>query len=359
MELALRLAARGLGRVSPNPAVGCVVVTGRRIVGRGWTQPTGRPHAETEALARARGQARGATAYVTLEPCAHHGRTPPCAEALVDAGIARAVVAAEDPDPRVAGGGANMLRQAGIQVEMGVRREAAVDLNAGFFSRIERGRPMVTLKAATTLDGRIAAQTGQSKWITGEPARRRAHHLRAVHDAILIGSETAVTDNPMLTCRLPGLEDRSPIRIVVDRRRRMEPSLALVESASRVPTWVFTAPGEETEWHARLAEVGAEVIPLAGAEDDSAVVDGVLSLLANRGITRLLVEGGAGIATAFVKAGVVDELALFRAPRMFGQGGRPIVSELALADIADAPTFERRAVEVVGNDILETYRARH
>ena len=216
MTAALGLAARGLGRVWPNPTVGCVVVRDGRVVGRGWTQPGGRPHAESEALRRAGDGARGATAYVTLEPCAHQGETPPCAEALVAAGIRRAVAAIEDPDPRVSGRGIETLRTAGIEAECGALADAAARLNAGYLWRLTRGRPLVTLKVATTLDGRTATGKGESRWITGEQARARAHRLRAEHDAVMIGAGTAQADDPALTCRLPGLADASPVRIIAD-----------------------------------------------------------------------------------------------------------------------------------------------
>ncbi|HEX5079092.1 MAG TPA: bifunctional diaminohydroxyphosphoribosylaminopyrimidine deaminase/5-amino-6-(5-phosphoribosylamino)uracil reductase RibD, partial [Geminicoccaceae bacterium] len=221
MAVALRLAARGLGSVWPNPAVGCVLVHGERIVGRGWTQPGGRPHGEVEALRRAGAAALGATAYVSLEPCAHYGRTPPCTMALLQAGVRRVVAATLDPDPRVDGRGIEQLRQAGVEVALGVGRAAAEALNAGFILRVRAGRPLVTLKLATSLDGRIATRRGDSRWITGEPARARAHLLRARHDAIMIGSGTALADDPSLTCRLPGLEERSPARVVLDRRLRL------------------------------------------------------------------------------------------------------------------------------------------
>ena len=208
MRAALALARRGLGRVAPNPAVGCILVRDGIVVGRGWTQPGGRPHAETEALRRAGAAAAGAVAYVTLEPCAHHGSTPPCADALIAAGVSRVVVAIEDPDPRVAGRGLARLTAAGISVETGVCADEAGRLNAGFLKRIEHGLPLVTLKLATSLDGKIATHAGESQWITGEDARARGHLLRAQTDAIMIGSGTAQIDNPLLTCRLPGLEDR-------------------------------------------------------------------------------------------------------------------------------------------------------
>ncbi len=216
MRAALALARRGLGRVWPNPAVGCVLVRDDHVIGRGWTRAGGRPHAEAEALMRAGEAASGATAYITLEPCAHTGKTPPCAEALIGAGVKRAVIAVEDPDPRVSGKGIEMLKEAGMEVAIGIGEKEAKRLNAGFFSRITRGRPLITLKTATTLDGRIATGTGDSRWITGPGARRRGHMMRAMNDAVLTGIGTVLADDPSLTCRLPGLEDRSPVRIVVD-----------------------------------------------------------------------------------------------------------------------------------------------
>ncbi len=204
MRAALALARRGLGRTWPNPAVGCVLVKEGRVVGRGWTQRGGRPHAEAEALRRAAGAAKGATAYVSLEPCSHHGKTPPCAEALIAAGISRAVIAMEDPDPRVAGRGLGALREAGIEVTPGIGEAEAREINEGFFLRLEKNRPLVTLKLAMTLDGRIATRTGESRWITGEPARARSHLLRAQHDGVMVGSGTVLADDPLLNVRLPG-----------------------------------------------------------------------------------------------------------------------------------------------------------
>ncbi|MFQ3623345.1 MAG: bifunctional diaminohydroxyphosphoribosylaminopyrimidine deaminase/5-amino-6-(5-phosphoribosylamino)uracil reductase RibD, partial [Acetobacteraceae bacterium] len=231
MRAALALARRGLGSVAPNPAVGCILVREGRVVGRGWTQPGGRPHAETEALRRAGAEARGATAYVTLEPCCHWGRTPPCTDALIAAGIARAVVALRDPDPRVNGEGLDRLRAAGIAVTEGVLAAEAAELNAGFLSRIRAGRPLVTLKLATTLDGRIAAASGESRWITGAAARRLAHGLRARNDAVMVGSGTALSDDPALTVRVPGLVPPGhpgPVRIVADGRLRLPLTSVLV-----------------------------------------------------------------------------------------------------------------------------------
>ncbi|MEO0719915.1 MAG: bifunctional diaminohydroxyphosphoribosylaminopyrimidine deaminase/5-amino-6-(5-phosphoribosylamino)uracil reductase RibD, partial [Pseudomonadota bacterium] len=239
MRAALDLARRGLGRTWPNPAVGCVIVKDGELVSRGWTQPGGRPHAEVEALARAGSSAQGATVYVTLEPCAHHGVTPPCSEALVSAGVARVVTAFEDPDPRVAGRGHDLLRAAGIEVTTGLMETEARNVNAGYLMRRDKGRPFLTLKLASTLDGRIATSAGESKWITGEESRRRVHLLRASHDAILVGAGTARADDPGLDVRLPGLEMRSPVRIVADSRLSLPMESQLAQSTPQRPLWML------------------------------------------------------------------------------------------------------------------------
>src|SRR6476646_5423929 len=220
LERCMELGELGARTAAPNPLVGCVLVRDGVAIGEGWHRRPGTPHAEAHAL-EAAGDARGATAYVTLEPCCHHGRTPPCADALIAAGVRRVVAAVEDPDPRVAGGGVASLRTAGIAVETGLCAAEATEVNAGFFQRVRRGRPLVTLKLATSLDGRIATASGESRWITGPPARERAHLLRATHDAILVGTATVLADDPQLTCRLPGLAGRSPVRIVIDRQLRI------------------------------------------------------------------------------------------------------------------------------------------
>lgn len=361
MSAALSLARRGLGRVWPNPAVGCVLVRDRRIVGRGWTQPGGRPHAETEALRRAGGAARGATAYVTLEPCAHHGQTGPCADALVEAGIARAVVALQDPDPRVDGGGLQRLQAAGIATSLGLGGEEAAEINAGFLLRVSEGRPLVTLKLATTLDGRIATRTGNSQWITGEDSRRAAHLLRATHDAVLVGTGTAVQDNPALTCRLPGMEDRSPVRIVVDGRMRLPLTHQLVASANEQPTWLVTLPpqsDEEQERRGAFADCGVTLIDATPDEDGNLDLAGVMRSLGDRGLTRVLVEGGGRIAAALVRQSLVDRLVWFRAPRIIGGDGIPAVAGFGIEQLADAVEFRRLADVGLGGDVMETYAIR-
>jgi len=353
MAAALGLARRGLGRTWPNPSVGCVIVAREgRVVGRGHTQPGGRPHAETEALKEAGAAAKGSTAYVSLEPCAHHGKTPPCAEALVAAGIARCVVAATDPDPRVAGGGIAILEQAGIEVVRDVLREEAVELNAGFFQRVTQGRPLVTLKLATSLDGKIATLGGESKWVTGPEARAFGHQLRATHDAILVGSGTVLADDPELTCRLPGLEGQSPIRVVLDTRLRLPLSAKLAKSG----TWLVTSDDHSESVLAPYQKAGLEVLTAKVGEGGSLDVPAVLEALGDRGLTRLLVEGGAGVATGLIAADLVDRLAWFQAPLVIGNDGMAAIAPLAVAQLDRAQRFALLSQQKLGADSFALYR---
>jgi diaminohydroxyphosphoribosylaminopyrimidine deaminase/5-amino-6-(5-phosphoribosylamino)uracil reductase len=350
MRAALLLAERGLGRVWPNPAVGCVIVDAAgHVVGRGWTQPGGRPHAETEALKMAGTAARGATAYVTLEPCSHHGKTPPCADALILAGISRCVVALEDPYPAVNGQGIQRLTAAGVAVEVGLMGEQAEELNLGFLTRIRTGRPAVTLKLATSLDGRIATRSGQSRWITGDAARAQGYRLRATHDAIMIGSNTAIADDPQLNCRLPGLEDRSPIRVVMDRRLRLPVESKLVQSAPNRRTILITRAGHPA---ASLERYRAYDVEIAEAEG----VEAALRALGGLGITRLLAEGGAILAAALLKAHLVDRLHWFRAPGVIGGDGLASIGEIGLDEVSRMTRFERIGQGTAGGDGIEIYR---
>jgi diaminohydroxyphosphoribosylaminopyrimidine deaminase/5-amino-6-(5-phosphoribosylamino)uracil reductase len=356
MRAALALARRGLGTVWPNPSVGCVIVNDGRVVGRGWTQPGGRPHGETEALRRAGEAARGAVAHVSLEPCCHWGQTPPCVDALIAAGVRRVVVALEDPDPRVAGEGLRRLRAAGLEVEVGLCAEEAAEVNAGFLSRLRLGRPLVTFKLATSLDGRIAIANGESQWITGPPARERAHALRASHDAIMVGTGTVVADDPQLTCRLPGLGHRSPVRVVIDRHLRIPPASQIIADARRVPTWVLTFRSADPERRARFL---ANHVTLIDVDDDGeGQIDlaAALGALGERGITRLLVEGGARLAAAFLRAGLIDRLVWVHAPLVIGGEGIPAIAGFDLAALADAPAFERLSTQTIG--VLTTFRVR-
>ena len=354
MTAALGLARRALGTTWPNPAVGCIIVQNGIVVGRAHTRPGGRPHAETEALRQAGGAAAGATAYVTLEPCDHQGRTPPCSLALIAAGIRRAVVALVDPDPRVSGAGIARLRAAGIAVEVGLCESEARRLNAGFLMRIGQGRPLFTWKTATTLDGRIATAAGESQWITGEAARAHAHRLRASHDAIMIGIGTALADRPMLTCRLPGLEGRSPVRIVCDGRLRLPLDAPLVATAGDVPTWIVTSTDSDPTKAQALEEKGIAVLRVPRSEAGLDLLEAA-RLLAGRGLTRVLVEGGAELAAGMLRARLIDAIAWFRAARVIGGDGLPAASPFGVARMADMPEFVLADWRRLGTDVLETY----
>lgn len=359
MRIALALARRGLGSVWPNPSVGCVIVRNQGIVGRGWTQPGGRPHAETEALRRAGPAARGATAYVSLEPCSHHGQTPPCADALIAAGVARVVAATEDPDPRVSGSGLRRLEDAGIAVDCGVRRVEAEALNAGFLMRVRSGRPLVCLKTATTLDGRIAVHTGESRWITGPEARERVHLMRARYDAVMVGVGTATADDPELTCRLPGLPARQPVRVVVDARLRLPLTSKLVRTAREVPTWIVTRDDADSRRAGALLDLGVELIQLRPSASGYPDPKAMLAALGGRGVTRLLVEGGATLAAVLLRAALIDRIAWFRSGGIIGGDGIPAVEAYGVDRLAAMAQFDRQSVTRLGGDLLETFWRRH
>ncbi|MDR3465870.1 MAG: bifunctional diaminohydroxyphosphoribosylaminopyrimidine deaminase/5-amino-6-(5-phosphoribosylamino)uracil reductase RibD [Xanthobacteraceae bacterium] len=354
MELALTLGRRGLGRTATNPAVGAVVVKDGVIVGRGWTAPGGRPHAEPQALARAGAAARGATLYVTLEPCSHHGKTPPCADAVIAAGIKRVVSAIEDANPEVAGQGHARLRAAGIAVDVGLCAEAAARDHAGHFRRVRDGRPHVILKLAVSQDDRIAGPDRQRLAITGPAAQDRVHLLRAQCDAVLIGIGTALADDPLLTCRLPGMAERSPRRIVLDAFLRLPPTGLLAKSARQTELWVMASPSAEAARAALLAAEGAHVVRTA-ATDGRLDLDAVLRELSRRDVTRLMVEGGSRVAGALVAAGLVDEVWLLRGPATIGDGGVAALHGLPLAAITAAPGFRMRSQEQLGADTLTIY----
>lgn len=354
MHLALGLGARGMGRVWPNPAVGCVIVADGHVVGRGWTAPGGRPHAETRALAQAGDAARGATAYVSLEPCAHHGETPPCAQALIGAGIARVVAAIEDPDPRVAGGGFGQLRAAGVRVETGLLASEAARDHRGFLSRVTRGRPMVTLKLATSLDGRIATAAGESRWITGPEARRAVHAMRARHDAVMIGAGTALADDPLLTVRGLGIAHQ-PLRVVCDSQLRLDPGSALGRSAGEVPLWLCHGAGATPEARAAWEHSCARPIPCATRDDGRLAMDDVLLRLGAAGLTRVFCEGGGTLAASLLAGGLVDELVVFHAGLVLGAGGLPAIGTLPDASLADIARFRLRESRAIGPDTLQVW----
>ncbi|MCA3393311.1 MAG: bifunctional diaminohydroxyphosphoribosylaminopyrimidine deaminase/5-amino-6-(5-phosphoribosylamino)uracil reductase RibD, partial [Roseomonas sp.] len=313
------------------------------------------PHAETEALRRAGEAARGATAYVTLEPCSHHGRTPPCCEALAGAGIVRVVMAMRDPDPRVNGRGLAMLRGAGIVVEEGLLEAEARALNAGFFRRIQAGMPVVTLKLASTLDGRIATASGESRWITGEAARREVHALRARHDAILVGSGTVLADDPDLTCRIPGMERVPMLRVVADARLRTPEASRLVQGAELAPVLIITAPGHAPAAQAPFIAAGADIVTVPAHAAGGLDLPSLLRALGRRGVTRVLAEGGAGLAAALLRQGLVDRLVWFHAPAVMGGDGHPALQGLRLAALSAMPRFHRTAQRALGDDMLSEF----
>lgn len=350
---AIALGARGLGNVWPNPAVGCVIVNAGRIVGRGWTQPGGRPHAEQMALTQAGGAAEGATAYVSLEPCAHHGKTPPCAEALIAAGVSRVVSALQDPDPRVAGRGYQLLRAAGIAVETGLLADSARELQRGFLSRIHLGRPMLTLKLAGSLDGRIATASGESRWITAPQSRHMVHLMRAHHDAVLIGAGTARADDPQLTVRGFG-PVRQPVRIVLARGLDLPLTGALARSAPHIPLWLIHGPAVPADRRAAWQATGAKLIevPENAAGLDLSVV---FARLGAEGLTRVFCEGGGQLAAGLMAADLVDDLALFTAGLALGADGRAAAGALDVPHLADAPRFALRDCRAIGPDLFSLW----
>jgi diaminohydroxyphosphoribosylaminopyrimidine deaminase/5-amino-6-(5-phosphoribosylamino)uracil reductase len=357
MALALTLGRRGQGRTWPNPAVGAIMVRDGVIVGRGWTQPGGRPHAEPVALKQAGEAARGATLYVTLEPCSHVGKSPPCSDAIIAAGIARVVSAIEDPNPEVAGQGHAKLRAAGIIVDIGLGAAEAARDHAGHFRRIRDRRPHVILKLAVSSDDRIAAAGHKPVAITGEAARARVHMLRAQCDAILVGIGTVLADDPLLTCRLPGMAARSPIRVVLDRALRLPGTSRLVHSARERPLWVMTSNLSEAPAAMKLGAAGAQVMRVATTTAPPPGLDlpAVLHALADMGITRLMVEGGARVASSFVAAGLVDEVWLLRGPEAIGHDGVAALDALPLSSITQSPGFRVRASETLQKDKLTIY----
>ena len=350
MALALSLGRRGRGRCWPNPAVGCVIVRDGRVVGRGWTGPGGRPHAEPLALEQAGDLARGATAYVTLEPCAHHGQTPPCADALIAAGVARVVAPLQDSDPRVSGQGFDRLRAAGIEVTPGVLAERAARDHAGFFLRTEQGRPLVTLKLASSFDGRIATATGESQWITGPAARRLVHGLRARHDAVMVGAGTARADDPSLTVRDLGVAHQ-PVRVVVSRHLDLPLMGQLARSAGEVPLWLCHGASAEAERVRAWEGLGATLLPCAvkGVQLDP---HDVLRQLGAAGLTRVFCEGGSALAASLLAEDLVDEMVGFTAGMAIGAEGLPGIGALGLDRLAEAPRFDLVETRDVGGDAM-------
>lgn len=356
MQAAIALARRGLGDTAPNPSVGCVIVKAGAVIGRGRTAAGGRPHAETMALQAAGEAAKGATAYVSLEPCSHTGKTPPCANALIAAGVARVVTGARDPNPNVDGQGIAMLRAAGIEVTEDVLRPQAQAVISGFTMAQTAGRPLLRLKLASTLDGRIATRTRASQWLTGEPARKAAHAMRGRHDAVLVGVGTVLSDDPELTCRIPGFRTAPLVRIVVDSHLRTTLMSKLVRGANLAPLWILHRNGADPSRKLALTEAGVRLIELPGG---GAGVDlaAALQALAKAGLTRILAEGGGTLAAGLLRDHLVDRLAWFHAPAIMGGDGWPAAQAFGVAALADMPRFIPVAREQWGDDVLSTFKA--
>lgn len=362
MQAAVALARRGLGRVWPNPSVGALVVGQAEdgtpiLVGRGVTSRPGSAHAEVNALRQAGEKARGATCYVTLEPCSHHGRTPPCANALIAAGVARVVIGCLDPNPRVSGRGVAMLKEAGIEVVTGVEETACRDLQGGFIRRITDQRPMVSLKMAMSLDGFIGREGDGQVRISGPEAGDFVHGMRANHDAILVGIGTALADDPELTCRLPGLSGRSPVRVILDTDARLPLTSKLVRTAADVPVWLICGNDADRDRLAQLSEAGVLVIKVP-APDGRVDPMTALRALGVRGITRLMVEGGASVAASFWQSGVVDVFSLVTGNINVGQGGIPPFAGLSLDEVHANPNYGVCHIGSLGGDRIEILRRR-
>ena len=352
MRLALALGRRNLGHTWPNPAVGAVIVKDGIILARGWTQEGGRPHAEVEALRRAKKAAQGATMYVTLEPCSHQGKTPPCADAIIRAGIVRVVSAMEDPNPEVAGQGHERLRAKGVAVDIGLGGEEARNTHAGHIARVTKGRPYVMLKLAISADGKAGLAGRKQALITGETTRSRVFQMRAASDAILVGIGTILSDDPQLTCRLPGMFERSPVRVVLDAQLQLPLATSVAATVRETPTWVFASRKPSAIAEEILQQKGCKVFRV----DDTngrLDLDEVLKVLAEQGITRLMVEGGPKVAASFVAADLVDEAVLVRGEKTIGETGIAPLEGMPLEQLTGRLTV--RGSEKLGSDTLEIF----
>ncbi|MEX0589594.1 MAG: bifunctional diaminohydroxyphosphoribosylaminopyrimidine deaminase/5-amino-6-(5-phosphoribosylamino)uracil reductase RibD [Xanthobacteraceae bacterium] len=359
MAAAFAIGRRNLGQTFPNPAVGALIVRFQNgqpvMIARGFTARGGRPHAETEALRVAGGAARGATTYVTLEPCAHHGRTPPCADAIVNAGIARAVVATEDPNPEVKGHGIELLRAAGVEVTLGVGAEEARFAHAGHFRRMADGRPHIILKIAVSADGKTGLVGRRPAAISCPASRAEAHMLRATSDAVLVGIGTVIADDPLLNCRLPGMADRSPIRVVLDAKLRMPLNSSLVRTVREIPLWLIATEAAPGDAEKRLKAAGIEVMRVPAGRDGRVDLVAALRLLGGRGITRVLVEGGPILSAALVQSDLVDEAVVVRSANALGADAVDALESLPLTALTESPRLKVIERRMAGADTLTRY----
>ncbi len=351
MKQALHLAKKGMGRTSPNPLVGAVVVKNGKVIGQGYHKKAGTPHAEIHALRAAGTKAKGATIYVTLEPCNHTGKTPPCTKAILEAGIARVVVGMVDPNPLVAGSGCRFLESQGVEVAGDVLAAECRAINRPFIKHISTGLPWVIMKAGCSLDGRIAVADGRCAWITGEESRREVHRLRDRVDAILVGVDTVINDDPSLTTRLSGRKGQDPLRVVLDSGLRMSPRAVMLHQESEAQTWVFCRAGADKKKSQALQDAGAQVVEIA-EQGGRLRLQEVLLALGKEGHTSLLVEGGSAVHTSFLKEGLVDQVSLFMAPVFLGNESIPVVGDLAITDVAEGRRFHTSRVKRFGSDVL-------
>lgn len=354
MRSALYMARTGLARTGANPSVGCVIVKKGQVIARSRTAGGGRPHAETQALVMAGEAARGSTMYVTLEPCSHHGKTPPCVDAIIQAKPARVVIAMQDPDQRVSGKGIQKLRENGIEVSCGILEAEARELLRGYILNRTENRPFITLKIASTLDGKIATETGESQWITGPVARRYGHLQRAQHDMIAVGIGTVLGDNPSLTCRINGIHN-DPVRFVFDAKMMTPAGSELVLSADKTPTWILCGDDVEQDKLNPFLSTSVDILKFPLNENGIALLSTVLPALAERGIQSMLVEGGHLLITEFLKAGFYDRILWFRSPSIIGKTGFSAVADMGVTELVDKLNFIHKSRRTLGEDILNVY----
>lgn len=356
MRHAIAIANMAIGTTAPNPTVGCVIVKDNKIIASAHTARNGRPHAETLALLDAGDAAKGATAYVTLEPCSHYGQTAPCATSLIKAGIKRVVIATTDPFPEVNGNGIRMLQDARIEVVTSICENEAKQQNEGFFSVQQKGRPFITLKTATSLDGKIALQNGTSKWVTGEESRNYVHLMRSKHDAVITGIATIMADNPTLNCRLPGMEDRNPVRVALDTNLSIPIDSQLVQTAKNIPCWIITIKetlAAQPDKLKMLEQAGVKIIAVRTAGNGKVCMEDAMVKIAENGINSAMIEAGSAINTAALRFGLIDRIAWFRAPLIIGKEGLPAFGDIQLETLIDAGKFTIVSCKNIGNDTLE------
>jgi len=355
MTNALSISRRSLGHSSPNPSVGCIIVKNNCIVGRGWTQPGGRPHAETQALKEAGVNSVNSDIYITLEPCSHFGKTSPCVDKIIQAKPKRVIIGSKDPDPRVNGRGIKKLKDKGIDVIVGVLEKDVQEINEGFFTRLHLNRPFFSIKVACSADGKIALSNGKSKWITGKKSRNYSHLLRSLYDGIMIGSETALRDNPYLSCRLNGIQGYfNPIKIIIDRRLRINFNSNIVSQAKDSKTYLFTANNSDTEKKKKLIDLGVNVESLI-SDNDNTFNKKMLNCLSSLGINKILVEGGAFLVTKLFKMDLVDKLYLFRSPTFLGNDSKNFLSNLNFNEISEVIKMKKGETLTFDNDTLDIY----